>query len=81
MESDILPIAEHEGWPTVLDFMALYECVLQFDHYIWPLLEFELTGRNEFYKEVMKSFAPGTSKAAASSIGGQWHSFKGHGAG
>jgi hypothetical protein len=81
MESDIFPTAEREGWPMVLDFAALYERVLQLDHYLRPLLEFELTDRNEFYKEVMKSFAPGTSKAAASSIGGQWHSFKGHGAG
>ena len=62
----------------VLNFSALYEHVLQLDHYLPPLLEFELTDWSEFYKEVMKSFAP---EAAASSIGGQWHSFKGHSAG
>jgi hypothetical protein len=81
MESDILPIAEREGWPMVIDFAALYERVLQLHYYLQPLLDFELMDQNEFYKEVMKSFAPGTSKAAASSVGGQWTSFKGHGAG
>jgi len=81
MESDILPIAEREGWPMVIDFAALYERVLQLHYYLQPLLDFELTDENEFYKEVMKSFAPGTSKAAALSVGGQWTSFKGHGAG
>ncbi|KIM77021.1 hypothetical protein PILCRDRAFT_12382 [Piloderma croceum F 1598] len=81
MESNILPMATCEGWPLNIDFSALYEHVLALNSSLRLLLDPDLTADNEFYKKMQESFAPGTSKEAASSIGGQWVSFKGHGAG
>ena len=81
MESNILTMATRKGWPLDIDFSALYEHVLALDSILRLLLDPDLAADNEFHKKVQESFASGTSKAAASSIGGQWASFKGHGAG
>ena len=81
LESDVFPTARSQGWPTDIDFSTLYGRVLTLHSDLKPLFEYDTVQDNEFYEEVMKAFAPGTSTAAASGTAGQWGSFKGHGAG
>jgi hypothetical protein len=81
LESDIFPTARNQGWPTDVDFSTLYGRVRTLCSDLKPLFEYDTVRDNEFFEEVMKAFAPGTSTAAASGTAGQWGTFKGHGAG
>jgi hypothetical protein len=81
MEAKVFPIACCQGWPSDVDFSKLHERVVLHRTHLEPLLQHDNVKNNEFYKDVMATFAPGTSIAAASGAAGQWASFKGHGAG
>jgi hypothetical protein len=81
VEAKVFPTAHRQGWPFDIDFSRLYDRVLLLHPHIEILLEYDNVKKSVFYQDVMATFAPGTSTAAASGAAGQWASFKGHGAG
>ena len=81
VKAKIFPTAHHQGWPFNIDFLRLYDHVLLLRPHVKILLEYGNIKNSAFYQDIMTTFAPGTSTAAASGIAGQWASFKGHGAG
>jgi len=81
VEAKVFPIALRQGWPFNIDFSRLYGHVLLLRPHVEILLEYDNVKNSVFYTDVMATFAPGTSTAAASGIAGQWASFKGHRAG
>jgi hypothetical protein len=81
LEATVFPTAQHQGWPTDIDFAKLFDRALLLRKHLQRLLDHNIIRYNEFYMDEMRSFAPGTSTAAASSAAAQFASFKGHGAG
>lgn len=81
LETNIWPIAQQEGWPRVIDFSQLPDRVRRLQGILGTLLVLDERQDNEFFKPLIDSFEPGTSRAAASSAKSSYASFNGHSAG